>query len=59
MQRVVLNYQIDVAMCALFMVVLVATVFFGVRAIARALRTQVPTARESDYVALDALAKAS
>ncbi|QSX78331.1 carbon starvation CstA family protein [Agrilutibacter solisilvae] len=56
MQRVVLNYHIDVAMCALFMAVLVATVCFGIRAALHALRAQAPTARESDYVPLDSMA---
>jgi carbon starvation protein len=56
MQRVVLNYQVDVAMCAVFMVVLLATTVFGVRAAWLALRAQAPTARESDYLSLDAMA---
>jgi carbon starvation protein len=56
MQRVVLNYQIDVTLCALFMLVLVATVAFGARAMLQALRTQAPTARETDYMPLQPMA---
>ena len=54
MQRVIFNNQIDAALCALFMLVLLAMVGFGVRAALNARRQSGPTARESGYVAIDA-----
>jgi len=57
MQRVVLNNYIDAGLCALFIAVVAATVFFGLRAAVAARRTQAPTARESGYVALDSVAR--
>jgi carbon starvation protein len=56
MQRVVFNYYIDAAMCAVFIAVLLTTVFFGLRAALAARRANAPTTRESDYVAVDSLA---
>lgn len=55
MQRVALNNYIDAAMCAVFIAVLLATVFFGVRAALAARRTGGPSTRETDYVALETL----
>jgi len=57
MQRVVFNNYLDAGMTALFVFVLVATVYFGLRAALAARRNPAPTTRESDYVALDALAR--
>jgi len=57
MSRVIFNNYLDAALCALFVAVVVATVLFGVRAALAARRTNVPTAKESDYVALDAIAR--
>ncbi|MEJ7745451.1 MAG: carbon starvation CstA family protein [Luteimonas sp.] len=54
MQRVVLNNQVDAALCALFMAVLVLTVMFGARAAFKARRSAVPTAQETPYVAFEA-----
>jgi carbon starvation protein CstA len=55
MQRVVFNYHVDAAMCAVFIAVLLATVFFGVRAALVARRLNAPSTREADYVALASL----
>ncbi len=55
MQRVVFNYYVDAAMCAVFIAVLLATVFFGVRAALAARRVNAPSTRETDYVALATL----
>ena len=57
MSRVIFNNYLDAGLCALFVAVVVATVFFGLRAALAARRTNVPTAKESDYVALDAIAR--
>jgi len=57
MSRVIFNNYLDAALCALFVAVVVATVLFGVRAALAARRTNAPTAKESDYVALDAIAR--
>ena len=56
MSRVVLNNYIDAGLCALFVAVVVATVFFGIRAALAARANSAPTSKESDYVAIDALA---
>jgi carbon starvation protein len=56
MQRLVFNYHVDAVLCALFIVVVLATVFFGFRSALAARRTGAPTTRESDYVALDSVA---
>jgi carbon starvation protein len=55
MRRVLLNNQIDAALCALLMAVVVLTLVFAARAAWRARRAGMPTARETDYVALDAV----
>jgi carbon starvation protein CstA len=57
MQRVVFNNYLDAALCALFMAVVVATIVFGLRAALAARRNHAPTAQETDYVALDAIAR--
>jgi carbon starvation protein CstA len=53
MQRIVFNNQLDAALCALFMGVLLLTLLFGVRAALAARRSHLPTARETPYAALD------
>ncbi|KAB8316076.1 carbon starvation protein A [Tolypothrix campylonemoides VB511288] len=58
MQRVVFNNWLDAVLCALFMLVLLSAVVFGVRAALAARRSREPTAQESGYVALDAVAAA-
>ena len=55
MQRVIFNNYVDAALCALFIAVLLATVFFGVRAALAARRVNAPSTRETDYVALATL----
>jgi len=57
MSRVIFNNYLDAALCGLFVAVVVATVLFGVRAALAARRTNAPTAKESEYVALDAIAR--
>ncbi|TBR13684.1 MAG: carbon starvation protein A [Lysobacter sp.] len=54
MQRVAFNNMLDAALCALFVGVLLATVYFGIRAALAARRASMPTSRETAYVALDA-----
>ena len=54
MQRVVLNNQVDAALCALFMTVLVLTVLFGLRAAFKARQSTTSTAQETPYVAFEA-----
>jgi carbon starvation protein len=55
-QRVAFNHYIDAGLCALFVAVLLATVFFGLKAAMAAHRNRSPTTRESEYVALESLA---
>ncbi|HEX5664482.1 MAG TPA: carbon starvation CstA family protein [Xanthomonadaceae bacterium] len=57
MRRIAFNNQLDAALCVLFMAVVLLTLFFGVRAALAARRSTVVTARETDYVALDAIAR--
>ncbi|RPE81071.1 carbon starvation CstA family protein [Vulcaniibacterium tengchongense] len=57
MSRVIFNNYLDAALCALFVLVVLATVFFGLRAALAARRSHAPTAKETDYVALDAVAR--
>ncbi len=54
MQRIVFNNQLDAALCALFMAVLLLTLAFGMRAALAARRSSVPTARETPYATFDA-----
>jgi hypothetical protein len=53
MQRIVFNNQLDAALCALFMGVLLLTLLFGLRAALAARGSQVPTARETPYATFD------
>jgi carbon starvation protein len=46
MRQVIFNDYVNASLCALFVAVVLATVFYGVRAIADARRTAGPTARE-------------
>jgi carbon starvation protein len=57
MQRVAFHNTLDAALCVLFILVLVATVCFGVRAALAARRNQSPTSQESEHVALESLAR--
>ena len=54
MRRVIFNNQLDAALCALFMGVVVLTLVFAMRAALRARRSSTPTAMETPHVALDA-----
>ncbi|MBS0214738.1 MAG: carbon starvation protein A [Proteobacteria bacterium] len=53
MQRVIFNNQLDAALCAVFVIVVVLTAIFGIREMLRAHWSAVPTARETPYVAFD------
>ncbi|MFO1496066.1 MAG: carbon starvation CstA family protein [Lysobacterales bacterium] len=55
MQRVVLNHQLDAALCVLFMSVVVLMLILGTRVALAAWRQARPSVQESDYVALEAL----
>lgn len=57
MQRVIFNNYVDAGLAALFIAVVLATVFFGVRAALAARGSQAPTTKESDYVAMDAVSR--
>ncbi|MBF6022732.1 carbon starvation CstA family protein [Lysobacter niastensis] len=57
MQRIVFNNYIDAGLAALFIAVVLATVFFGLKAALAARNSRSPTAQESDYVALDAVSR--
>jgi len=57
MQRVAFNSTLDAGLCALFIVVLLATVFFAARATLAARRSESPTSKESEHVALESLAR--
>jgi carbon starvation protein len=52
MQRVIGNQYINATLCALFMAVVVAMLFFGIRAASIARRNDRSTAQETPYVAL-------
>jgi len=52
MQRIITNNQVDAALTALFMLLVVATVIFGVRAIFKARAVPQPSVNEEPYVAL-------
>ena len=56
MERIVFNNQLDAALCVLFMSVVALMVLFGLRAALKARRNPAPTAQESEYVAVDAVA---
>jgi carbon starvation protein len=51
MQRIITNDYVDATLCALFMMLVVATVAFGIRAWIAAHRSLTPTARETPYEA--------
>ena len=53
MQRIVFNNQLDAMLCALFMSVMLLTLFFGIRAALAALRSNVPTTQETPYATFD------
>jgi len=53
MQRIVFNNQLDAVLCALFMSVMLLTLFFGIRAALAALRSNVPTTQETPYATFD------
>ncbi|MGO4221071.1 carbon starvation CstA family protein [Lysobacter sp. TAF61] len=57
MTRVIFNNYLDAGLCALFVLVVLATVFFGLKAAFAARRNNAPTAKESEYVAFDGLAR--
>jgi carbon starvation protein len=57
MRRIAFNNYLDAALCVLFMAVVLLTLFFGLRAALAARRSSAITAKETDYVALDALAR--
>ncbi|HSC11312.1 MAG TPA: carbon starvation CstA family protein [Rhodanobacteraceae bacterium] len=52
MQRIIFNNQLDAALTAMFMLLVVATVVFGVSAIMKARRAAQPSAVEEPYIAL-------
>ena len=56
MQRVAFNNALDAGLCGLFIVVLVATVWFAMRAALAGRRSQSATSQESEHVALESLA---
>jgi len=55
MQRVVFNNYIDAGLTALFVSVVIAIVFFGLRAAFAARSSSAPTTRESEHVALESI----
>ncbi|HEY5805655.1 MAG TPA: carbon starvation CstA family protein [Lysobacter sp.] len=57
MSRVIFNNYLDAGLCALFVFVVLATVYFGIKAALAARRNNAPTAKESEYVAFDGLAR--
>jgi carbon starvation protein len=57
MERIVTNNQVDAALTALFMLLVVATVVFGARAIIKARAAAQPTVNEEPYVALASVAQ--
>jgi carbon starvation protein len=57
MQRIVTNNNVDSGLTALFMLLVIATVVFGLRAIIKARSSALPTANEEPYVPLAAIAR--
>ncbi|UNK50629.1 carbon starvation protein A [Lysobacter sp. S4-A87] len=57
MTRVIFNNYLDAGLCALFVFVVLATVYFGIKAALAARRNNAPTAKESEYVAFDAVSR--
>jgi carbon starvation protein len=56
MQRIVTNNNVDAALTGLFMLLVVAAVAFGVRAMLAARSKSAPSANEEPYVALASVA---
>jgi carbon starvation protein len=54
MERIVFNQYVDAVLCALFLLVVLAVVVFGLIAAIKARRTDQPTAQETPFVALGA-----
>jgi carbon starvation protein len=59
MERIITNDYVDATLTALFMLLVIATLGFGIRAALAARRSAVPTAQETPYVALTAPAPTS
>jgi pyruvate/proton symporter len=55
MQRIITNNRVDMALTALFMLLVLTMLFFSLRAIARAWRANHATAHEEPYVALSSV----
>jgi carbon starvation protein CstA len=56
MQRIITNNRVDMALTALFMLLVLVMLFFSLRAIVQAWRANRPTAHEEPYVALSSVA---
>jgi carbon starvation protein len=56
MQQIITNNWVDMALTAIFMLLVVTMVGFGLRAIMQAWRTNHPTAQEEPYIALSSVA---
>ena len=56
MSRVVFNDYINAGLCGIFIFVVVSIVVFGVRSVLRAREENKPTARETPYETLPAVA---
>ena len=57
MQRIIFNNQLDAVLTGMFMLLVVATVVFGVTAIMKARRGSQPSAVEEPYIALASVAR--
>jgi carbon starvation protein len=57
MQRIIFNNQLDAALTAMFMLLVVATVVFGITAIMKARAAAQPSAVEEPYIALASVAR--
>ena len=57
MQRIVSNDYVNAGLAALFMGIVVSVVLFGLRAALKARRVATPTAVETPYVAVSAVAR--
>ncbi len=57
MQRIIFNNQLDAALTGMFMLLVVATVVFGVTAIMKARRAAQPSEVEEPYIALASVAR--
>jgi carbon starvation protein len=55
MQRIITNNRVDMALTALFMLLIVTMAVFALRSIAKAWRDNHPTAQEEPYVALSSV----